>query len=72
MLVLDGPAVLLTDYFGVETLRLCFGLLGLMQVVSNLVGLFVAGAVIDDIGSFYWFDINHLYKSHISYIKTRF
>ena len=46
--------VLLTEYFGVERLGSCYGLVRLMQAVSNLAGPLVAGAVIDATGTFYW------------------
>ena len=44
--------VLLTEYFGVERLGSCYGLVRLMQAVSNLAGPLIAGAIIDATGTF--------------------
>ena len=38
--------VLLTEFFGVEKLGSCYGLVRLMQAASNLAGPLIAGAII--------------------------
>lgn len=44
--------VLLTEYFGVDKLGSCYGLVRLMQAMSNLAGPLIAGAIIDSTGTF--------------------
>ena len=38
--------VLLTEFFGVDKLGSCYGLVRLMQAASNLAGPLIAGAII--------------------------